>query len=127
MKQLCLIYRMTEIKNLCQVIDDLEEFLQREGLSMDRHLLRSKLRYLHQNLNYGKQRSVVRGLLIRLNKLKIGELLIRVMDIVISISNRRGYQKSLRKIQLNRYIKPKDILPWLENESYPLKLEYTEL
>ena len=116
---------MTEIKNLGQIIDDLEEFLQREGLSMDKQLLRSKLRYLHQNLGYGKQRSVVRGMLIRLNKLKTGELLIRIMDIIISISSRRGYQKSLRKITLNRYITPKDILPWLENEPYPLKLEYT--
>jgi hypothetical protein len=116
---------MTENKNLSQVINDLEEFLQREGLSMDRQLLRSKLRYLHQNLNYGRQRSVVRGMLIRLNKLKLSELAIRVMDIIISITSRRGYQKSLRKIKLNRYITPKDIIPWLEKETYPLKLEYT--
>ena len=116
---------MNEIKNVGQIINDLDDFLQREGLAMDRQLLRSKLRYLHQNLGYGKQKSVVRGLLIRLNRLHHSELVIRIIDIIQSITIRRGYQKSYRKISLTRHIKPTDILPWLENEAYPLKLEYT--
>ena len=116
---------MNEIKNVGQIINDLDDFLQREGLAMDKHLLRSKLRYLHQNLGYGKQKSVVRGLLIRLNRLQSCELVVRLIDIVQSLSTRRGYEKSYRKISLTRHIKPTDIVSWLENETYPLKLEYT--
>ena len=116
---------MSENKNLSQILDDLEDFIEREGLTMDRPLLRSKLRYLHQNLTYGRQKSVVRGLLIRLNKIETGELLIRTIDILKSLYERRKLCKSVRKLTLTRIIEPTDTLRWFTNESYPLKLEYT--
>ena len=116
---------MTEINNIGQIVEDLEDFVQREGLTMNKSLLRSKLRYLHQNLNFGRQKSVLRGLLSRLNRINSGELLIRTIDIVTSLQNRRNLQKSYRKIILTRFIEPVDILPWFTTESYPLKIEYT--
>ena len=116
---------MIEKITITQVIDDLEDFIQREGLTMNKPLLRSKLRFLHQNLNFGRQKSVVRGLLSRLNKIKPGELIIRTIDIVKSLHNREKINKSNRKITLTRYIEPEDTLIWFTNESYPLKLEYT--
>ena len=116
---------MTENKNLNQIIDDLEDFIQREGLNMDKQLLRSKLRYLHQNLNFGRQKTVVRGLLSRLNKIEKGEMIIRTIDIVESLYKRRNLVKSIRKITLTKYIKPVDTMIWFTNESYPLKIEYT--
>ena len=70
---------MTEVKNMGQIINDLEDFIQREGLTMDKNLLRSKLRHLHQNLDFGRQKSVVRGLLSRLNKIECGEIVIRTI------------------------------------------------
>jgi hypothetical protein len=116
---------MSENKNLSQIIEDLEDFIQREGLSMEKQLLRAKLRYLHQNLYFGKQKSVVRGLLSRLNKIDNGEQLIRTIDIVKSLHTRRNLIKSIRKITLTRFIEPTDTLIWFSNESYPLKIEYT--
>ena len=116
---------MIENKNLQQIIDDLEDFIQREGLNMEKTLLRSKLRHLHQNLLFGKQKSVVRGLLRKLNKMESGELVIRTIDIAKSLYDRRNLTKSYRKINLTRYIEPSDILSCFKTENYPLKLEYT--
>ena len=116
---------MSENITIIQIIDDLEDFMQREGLKMDKPLLRSKLRYLHQNLNFGRQKSVVRGLLKRLKKIDHGELIIRTIDIVKSLYERNKLIKSNRKIILSRYIEPADTLLWFTNESYPLKIEYT--
>jgi hypothetical protein len=116
---------MTDLRNLSQTVDDLEDFIQREGLTMDKSLLRSKLRYLHQSLKFGRQKSVVRGLLTRLNKIDLGEMLIRTLDIVKSLFQRRKLYKSYRKLTLTRFVEPVDTLQWFTNESYPLKIEYT--
>ena len=116
---------MSEKNTIIQVIDDLEDFIQREGLKMNKSLLRSKLRHLHQNLDFGRQKSVVRGLLKRLNKIDPGELLIRTIDIVKSLYEGKKLIKSNRKIILSRYIEPADTLLWFTNESYSLKIAYT--
>jgi hypothetical protein len=107
-----------------QIINDLDEFIQREGLITNKILLRSKLRLINNLLGLGKTKTKVRGLLIRLNKLEPAELTIRVLDIQKTISRKLPCIKSYRKITLTRLIEPKDIIEWICEESYPLGLEY---
>ena len=118
-------FRMLIIKNLSQITSDIDEFLQREGFKMNRDLLRSKLRYLHQSLPKGEIKSVTRGLLIRLKRLKDMELVTRVIDVIKSVRFTNKTTKSNRKLTLSRFIEPLDTINWLCEDDYPLKLEYT--
>ena len=107
-----------------QIIDDLDEFVQREGLITNKLLIRSKLRLLSQITELGKTKTRIRGLLIRLNKLDKMELTLRVLDIIKTLSKKCYSVKSNRKLTLIRMAKPKDLLPWFTDESYPLRLDY---
>ena len=107
-----------------QILDDLDEFVQREGLITNKLLIRSKLRLLSQITELGKTKTRIRGLLIRLNKLDKMELTLRVLDIIKSLSKKCNAVKSDRKLTLIRMIKPKDLLPWFTEESYPLGINF---
>jgi hypothetical protein len=112
-------------KNLSQISDDIDEFIQREGINLDRNLLRSKLRHLHQNVVKGEIKSVLRGLLIRLNRLNDIELITRTIDVIKSVRYTNKITKSYRKLTLSRFIEPLDTIEWLCEDTYPLKLEYS--
>ena len=72
----------------------------------------------------GKTKTLIRGLLIRMNRLSSIELTLRVLDILKTLIKELKIVKSVRKIYLQRFVKPKDIVNWFEAESYPLKIEY---
>ena len=107
-----------------QIINDLDDFVQREGLITNKLLLRSKLRLLNQIIGLGKTKTKIRGLLIRLNKLDRMELTLRVIDIIKTLSKKCNPVKTNRKLTLTRMVKPKDLLIWFPEESYPLRLNY---
>ena len=105
-----------------QIINDLDEFIQRDGLITNKILLRSKLRLLNQITELGNTKTKIRGLLIRLNKLDEMELTLRVMDVIKTLSKKCNRVKSDRKLTLTRMAKPKDLMIWFPEESYPLRL-----
>ena len=107
-----------------EIINDLDEFIQRDGLIINKVLLRSKLRLINNKLSLGKIKTKLRGLLIRMNKLDPAELTLRVLDIQKSISRKFVNIKSYRKLTLTRMIEPRDIIDWFVEESYSLGLEY---
>ena len=107
-----------------EIVNDLDEFIQREGLISNKLLLRSKLRLINNLLGLGKTKTKVRGLLIRLNRLEPEELTIRVLDIQKTLRKKVPEIKSQRKITLTRFMEPRDIIDWICEESYPLGLEY---
>jgi hypothetical protein len=107
-----------------QIINDMDEFIQRDGFITNKLLLRSKLRLLNNITEMGRTKTRIRGLLIRLNKLNPTELTLRVLDIIKSLSKRLGNIKSDRKIKLNRMLKATDTVEWIPEESYPLGIEY---
>ena len=107
-----------------QIINDMDEFIQRDGLITNKLLLRSKLRLLNNVTEIGRTKTRIRGLLIRLNKMDTTELTLRVLDVIKSLSKRFANIKSDRKIKLNRLLKVTDIVEWIPEKSYPLGIDY---
>ena len=87
-------------------------------------IIRTKLRLLNFITPSGKTKTLIRGLLIRMNRLSSIELTLRVLDILKTLIKELKIVKSVRKIYLQRFVKPKEIVNWFEAESYPLKIEY---
>jgi hypothetical protein len=111
-----------EIKR--QILMDLDNFLQREGVDMDLSILRTKLRLLNHNLEASKPKTIVRGILITMNRTNKKLLVIKMIDIIQWLRKKYNFEKVSPKLSLDRLTKPLDIIIWLEN-SYPLKLEYS--
>ena len=105
-----------------EIINDLDEFIQRDGLITNKLLLRSKLRLLNQVTELGNTKTKIRGLLIRLNKLDMMELTLRVIDVIKALAKKCIKVKTDRKLTLTRMVKPKDLLIWFPEDSYPLRL-----
>ena len=111
-----------DIAHIIDIIDDMDEFIQRNGIITNKILIRSKLRLLNNYTPLGKTKSVIRGLLIRLNRLTGVELTIRVLDIIKTFVISKNMTKPIRKQIVTRFVKPKDMLNWFTDISYPLKI-----
>ena len=115
---------MSSAEHISQIINDVDDYIQRNGLITNKILIRTKLRLLNTITPLGKTKTIIRGLLIRMNRISAIELTLRVMDILKTLIKERNVVKSVGKIYLQRFVKPKDIVNWFESENYPLKLEY---
>ena len=109
---------------LKQTIYDLDEFIQREGQEIEQRLLRSKLLLLHQILPKSRSKTIIRGILIRLNGTNIDEILIKVLDLINYQKIDKNFTKAIRKLNLIRMISPVDIISIFAEKPFPLKLEY---
>ena len=69
-----------------QILNDIDEYIQRDGLIINKILIRSKLRLLNNITEIGLTKTKIRGLLIRLNKLDPTELTLRVLDVLKTLS-----------------------------------------
>ena len=117
----------TNLITFSKILWDLDEFVQREGIDMDKKLLRSKLIFLHQNLTNGsREKSVVRGMLNRLNKLKDELILIKLFDILKHLTSNRDIIQFQRKLNISRIENPITLLTFIEDENFPLKIEYED-
>jgi hypothetical protein len=114
---------MTSNKHILEILNDVDDFIQREGLITNKLLIRSKLRLLNNITPIGKTKTIVRGLLIRLNRLTPIELTLRVLDIIKTMQKTNKGTKTNRKLQLNRFTKPVDLRDWFSNENFPLQFE----
>ena len=117
-------FRMQNNTKNAQIINDIDEFIQRDGLITNKLLIRSKLRLLNNLTEIGLIKTKIRGLLIRLNKLEPTELTLRVLDVIKTLSKKFDKIKTNRKIVLYRMIDPTDLVEWIPLQSYPLGLDY---
>ena len=106
-----------------KILNDMDEFIQRDGIITNKVLLRSKLRLLNNLTEIGVTKTRIRGLLIRLNKLEPTELTLRVLDILKTLASKFDIIKSNRKINLSRILRTTDIVEWIPKESYKLGLD----
>ena len=107
-----------------QILNDIDEYIQRDGLIINKILIRSKLRLLNNITEIGLTKTKIRGLLIRLNKLDPTELTLRVLDVLKTLSKQFKNIKSNRKITLDRMIKPTDLIEWIPEKAFALGIEY---
>ena len=120
LKKILVLDKMN-IENISDIINDMDEFIQRNGIISNKILLRSKLRLLNHCTPLGKTKTVIRGLLIRMNRLHNIELTLRVMDILKAISDKTNIIKSNRKLTITRFVRPTDLVNWFSNDKYPIK------
>ena len=114
-------------ENLSKILWDLDEFIQREGINMNKPLLRSKLTLIHKLLLKGsREKTIVRGTLNRLGKLCPELLLMKTFDILDFLRTKNKTTSFTRKINIRRIENPVTLLSFFEDENFPLKIEYPE-
>jgi hypothetical protein len=100
-------------KNLIlQIMEDLNLFTEIYILSAEFNLLRSKLRLLHQSLDKGPQKSIVRGLLTFLKRWPKKKIWLRISTILKNFTSKNEIT-TLRKsriIESNRFVGHSNIL-----------------
>ena len=116
-----IFFRMSLLR---QTLYDLDEFIQREGPEIEQQLLRSKLLLIHQILPKSRSKTIIRGILNRINRTNIDEILIKVLDLIKFQELKYNFTKSIRKLNLLRMISPIDIISIFAEKPFPLKLEY---
>ena len=110
---------------LSKILWDLDEFIQREGIDMDKLLLRTKLTLIHKLLSkHTREKRVVRGLLNRLNKTSQELILLRTYDILKCLTDKQPVINLIRKINIRRIENPVSLLSFFEDKNFPLKIEY---
>ena len=102
---------------LRETLEDLNLYIEHFIGSRKIELLRSKLRFLHQNLNKGDLKSLVRGILTYLNRWPAKKVWLRVATIVqkYTTDNKVASLQKLRIIENNRFVGHGSVLLALNN------------